>query len=122
VIHPLTRRYQTRQPHMRYPRVEKQLFSDTLFAKTKSLRMHTCAQVFTNGTAYTKFNPMKSKMEAGERLERLITELGVIPATIITDGAAEDTGGDWKETQADGAVLTLAEPNRVGDSGTLFAG
>jgi len=98
VIHPLTRRYQTRQPHMCYPRVEKQLYSDTLFAKTKSLRMHTCAQVFTNGTAYTKFYPMKSKKEAGERLERLITELGVIPATIITDGAAEETGGDWKET------------------------
>jgi hypothetical protein len=98
VIHPLTRRYQTRQPHMRYPRVEKQLYSDTLFAKTKSLRMHTCTQVFTNGTAYTKFYPMKSKKEAGERLERLITELRVILPTIITDGAAEETGGDWKET------------------------
>jgi hypothetical protein len=36
--------------------------------------------------------------EAGERLERLITELGVILATIITGGAAEETGGDWKET------------------------
>jgi hypothetical protein len=49
VIHPLTRRNQTRQPHMRYPRVEEQLFSNTMFAKTKSLRMHTCAEVFTNG-------------------------------------------------------------------------
>jgi hypothetical protein len=67
VIHPLTHRYQTRQPHMCYPRVEKQLYFDTLFAKTKSLRMHTCNQVFTNGT-------------------------------IITDPAAEETGGDWKDT------------------------
>jgi hypothetical protein len=96
VIHPLTHRYQTRQPHMCNPRVEKQLYFDTLFAKTKSLRMHTCDQVFTNCMAYTKFYLTKSKKEAGERLERLITELGVIPATIITDGAAEETGGDWK--------------------------
>jgi hypothetical protein len=58
-----------------FPRVWKQLYSDTLFAKTKSLRMHMCAQAFNNGTAYTKFYPMKSKKEAGERLERLITEL-----------------------------------------------
>jgi hypothetical protein len=82
---------------MRYPRVEKQLYSDTLFAKTKSLRMHMCAQVSTNSTAYTKFYPMKSKKEAGERLERLNTELGVIPATIITDRAVEEMDGNWKE-------------------------
>jgi hypothetical protein len=94
VVHPLTRRYQTRQPHMRYPKVETVLYSETLFAKFKAARMHTYAQVFTNGTACTKFYPMKSKKEAGERLERLIQDLRVILVTLVTGGAAEETGGE----------------------------
>jgi hypothetical protein len=56
--------------------------------------MHTCAQVFTNGTACTKFYPMKSKKEASERLERLIQDLRVILVTLVTGGAAEETGGE----------------------------
>jgi hypothetical protein len=38
VMNPLSRRYTTRLPHLRYPVVKKMLYSDTMFArKTKSL-------------------------------------------------------------------------------------
>jgi transposase len=99
VINPLARRYTTRLPHLRYPVVKKMLYSDTMFAKkTKSLRQHTCAQVFTHGVGFTHAYPMKKKSEAGDRLEKLLRTLQTIPETIMTDGAAEETGGDWKRT------------------------
>jgi hypothetical protein len=54
VINPLARLYTTRLPHLRYPVVKKTLYSDTMFAKkTKSLRQHTCVQIFTDGVRST---------------------------------------------------------------------
>jgi hypothetical protein len=88
VINPLARRYTTRLPQMRYPVVKKMLYSDTMFTKkTKS-----------DGIRFTHAYPMKKKSEAGDRLEKLLRTLQMIPETIVTDGAAEETGGDWKQT------------------------
>jgi hypothetical protein len=54
VINPLARLYTTRLPHLRYPVVKKTRYSDTMFAKkTKSLRQHTCVQIFTDGVRST---------------------------------------------------------------------
>jgi hypothetical protein len=70
-----------------------------MFAKkTKSLRQHTCAQVFTDGVGFTHAYPMKRKSEAGDRLEKLLRTLQTIPEAIVTDGAGEEIGGDWKQT------------------------
>jgi transposase len=41
---------------------------------------------------------MKKKSQDGDRLEKLLRTLQTIPETIVTDGATEDTGGDWKQT------------------------
>jgi hypothetical protein len=99
VINPLARRYTTRLLHLQYPVVKKTLYSDTMFAKkTKSLRQHTCAQVFTDGIGLTHAFPMKKKSEAGDRLEKLIRTLQTILEAIVTDGAGEEIGGDWKRT------------------------
>jgi hypothetical protein len=99
VVNPLTRRYTTRLPHLRYPVVKKTLYSDTMFAKkTKSLRQHTCAQVFMDGVGFTHAYPMKKKLEAGDRLEKLLRTLQTIPEVIVTDGAGEEIGGDWNQT------------------------
>jgi hypothetical protein len=99
VINPLAHQYTTRLPYLRYPVVKKMLYSDTMFAKkTKSLRQHTCAQVFTDGVGFTHAYPMKKKSEAGDRLEKLLRALQTIPEMIVTDGAAEEPGGDWKRT------------------------
>jgi hypothetical protein len=95
VIKPLAHRYTTRLPHLRCPVVKKMLYSDTMFAqKTKSLRQHTCAQVFTDGVGFTHAYPMKKKSEAGDRLEKLLRTLQTIPEAIVTDGAGEEIGGD----------------------------
>jgi hypothetical protein len=70
-----------------------------MFAKkTKSLRQHTCVQVFTDGVGFTHAYPMKKKLEAGDRLEKLLRTLQTIPESIVTDGAGEEIGRDWKQT------------------------
>jgi hypothetical protein len=84
---------------MRYPVVRKTLYLDTMFAKkVKSLRQHTCAQIFTDGVSFTYAYPMKKKSQAGDHLEKLLRTLQTIPEMIVTDGAAEETGWDWKQT------------------------
>jgi transposase len=98
VINPLAHRYTTRLPHLRYPVVKKMLYSDTLFErKTKSLQQHTCTQVFTDGVWFTHAYPMKKKSEAGDRLEKLLRTRQTIPEVIVTDGAGEEIGGNWKQ-------------------------
>jgi hypothetical protein len=89
----------TRLPHLRYPVVKKRLYSDTMFAqKTKSLRQHMCAQVFMDGVGFTHAYPMKKKSEAGDQLKKFLRTLQTIPEAIVTEGAGEETGGDWKRT------------------------
>jgi hypothetical protein len=41
---------------------------------------------------------MKKKSEARDRLEKLLRILQRSPEAIITDGAGEEIGGDWKRT------------------------
>jgi hypothetical protein len=82
---------------MRYPVAKKMLFSDMMFAKkTKSLRQHTCVQIFMDGIGFTHAYPMKKTSEARDRLEKLLRTLQTIPEMLVTDGAAEETGGGWK--------------------------
>jgi hypothetical protein len=99
VVNQLGRWYMMRLPHMRYPVVWKILYLDTMFVKkVKSLRQHTCTQIFTDGIGFMHASPMKKMAEADLRLEKLITTLKTISDMIVTDGAAEETGGDWKQT------------------------
>jgi hypothetical protein len=55
-----------------------------------------CTQVFTDGVGFTHAYTMKKKSEAGDRLEKLLTTLQTIPEAIVTDGAGEEIGGNWK--------------------------
>jgi hypothetical protein len=57
-----------------------------------------CAQIFTDGFGLMYAYPMKKKAEAGLQLEKLIMTLKMIPDMINTDGAVEETGGDWTQT------------------------
>jgi hypothetical protein len=51
-----------------------------------------------DGVGFTHAFPMKKKSEAGDRLEKLLRTLQMIPEAIVTDGAGEEIGGDWKRT------------------------
>ena len=90
-IGPLTRRYRTDILQLHYRRLNFTLFSDTMFAKTKSLKGFTCCQVYADGEGFVWADPMKSKSEAGRTLKRLIQDVG-IPNKIVSDGAPEQIG------------------------------
>ncbi len=76
-VHPVTRRFKTRQQAIRYPRLSGKFYTDTMFSPTISLRGYTCAQVFTDGYGYDEFYPLKSKADASRGLLGFIQESGV---------------------------------------------
>ena len=47
-IHPLTRRYRTDTMALRQRRLKNVIYTDTLFAKTKSIKGNKCMQVYCN--------------------------------------------------------------------------
>ncbi len=55
-VHPVARRFKTRQQAIRYPRLSGTFYTDTMFSPTVLLRGYTCAQVFTDGHGYDKFS------------------------------------------------------------------
>ena len=96
VIRPVERRYRTRQAQLKFPSSSRPIFSDTMFPKVKSLRGHTCAQVFTDTLGWDHFYPMKAKSEAGEALSHFVEDTKRIPNPIVSDGALEERGAAWK--------------------------
>ena len=77
---------------LRYDRLSNQFYTDTLFAKVKSLSGKTCMQVFCNADfVYT--HAMVSKSEAGEALHNFVQDVGV-PTDLVSDLAGEQTG--WR--------------------------
>jgi hypothetical protein len=92
VLHPVERRYKTRQSHLRFPTLNTRFYTDTMFSMTKSLRGNKCAQVFTNGLGYDLFYPLKKESEVAEALNEVIRSVGV-PKELISDGAKAETHG-----------------------------
>jgi hypothetical protein len=92
VLHPVERRYRTRQAHLRFPSLNTRLYTDTMFATTKSLRGNKCAQVFTNGVGYDLFYPLKKESMASEALNEVIRTVGV-PKELVSDGARAELYG-----------------------------
>jgi hypothetical protein len=95
VLHPTERRVRTRMSHLRYRRLKSKFFSDTMFSKTKSLTLDTCAQVFVNDLDFTKFYPMRLRSDASDQLRTFVKEVGIMDS-LITDGAPELLNGKWK--------------------------
>lgn len=96
---PFTRRVKTRQSALRYPRLNDYLYSDTMFSDVVSKpRQNTCAQLFVTAKRYGRVYPMRTKGQAGEKLNQFITNTG-IPLGLITDGAKEELLGQWDEVR-----------------------
>lgn len=102
-LHPIERRYRTKNAMLRYNRLSCQIYSDTFFANCSSLTGNKCAQLFVTDFGYLKFTAMKNKSEAGFALQELIREVG-IPPRIHTDGAKELTSGKWREVCRDSNI------------------
>jgi ribosomal protein L31E len=94
-ILPLTRRYRTDLLSQRLRRLNSRFFTDTLFAKSKSIIGNSCAQIFTNAQGFLTIIPIASKSEAGATLDEFVQDVG-IPNELVFDGASEQSG---KKTQ-----------------------
>eukprot|EP00590_Aulacoseira_subarctica_P006586 CAMPEP_0172433836 /NCGR_PEP_ID=MMETSP1064-20121228/69845_1 /TAXON_ID=202472 /ORGANISM="Aulacoseira subarctica , Strain CCAP 1002/5" /LENGTH=270 /DNA_ID=CAMNT_0013181965 /DNA_START=226 /DNA_END=1035 /DNA_ORIENTATION=+ len=92
---PLRARVRTRQSSLRYHRLNTLLYSDTLFSNTKSTKGNTCAQLFVTDTQYVDIKGMKTKGEAGDKLNEFITTTGIPEGGLVTDGAKEELYGRW---------------------------
>ena len=87
---PLYRRYRTDLMSLRYNRLNDRFYTDTLFAKVKSLSGKTCMQVFCNADfVYT--HAMVSKSEAGDALHNFAQDVG-IPKDLVRVLSGEQTG------------------------------
>jgi hypothetical protein len=91
---PIERRLKTSQAHLRFPTLIITLYFDTLFSHVRSVRGHTCAQIFTDGHGFVRVHPMKNKSEAHHALMRFIHEVRV-PKNLLTDRAPEEMRGEW---------------------------
>ena len=83
------RRFKSFGKHLNYPTLMGRWYSDTLFAKCRSIRGFTCGQLFTNGLGDTFIYPLRKKREAGHGLKSFILENGAMK-TLITDNAKEE--------------------------------
>ena len=92
VLHPVERRYRTRQAQLRFPTLNTKLYTDTLFSSTKSIHGNKCAQVFTNGIGFDLFYPLKAEADIGDALNEVVRTIGV-PKELVSDGAKAETQG-----------------------------
>ena len=95
VIMPGEKRTTRRLNFLRFPRRRLKLYTDTFFAKLKSKRQKTAAQVYTDGLGYDLFYPMRNKSgaEIATTFESVVKCTGV-PDTLVSDGAKEEVSGD----------------------------
>ena len=96
-VHPTDRRLPTHKPHLSFPMIRKKFYTDTMFSKITSLRKNKCAQVWTDGSGYSLFYPLATKASAYLTISRMVHDVQGIPEVIVSDGAREETGRQWKE-------------------------
>ena len=78
------------------PRLQCEVYTDTFFARTKSLRGNTCAQIFATAFHFVRAYPMKDKKHAHESLDDFFHEVGV-PQVLVPDNAKELVLGEFKK-------------------------
>ena len=95
-INPTDRRLSTRLPHLAFPMLRnRKMYTDTLFAKVKSIRSNVCAQDWTDGNGYSLFYPLRSKEDAYTTVSKMVHDMRGIPEVIVSDGSGEQTGKKW---------------------------
>ena len=67
-IHPLHRRYRTKQLQYRYNWLNTKLYADVFFSSVPSLSGNTCGVIFVNNLGFSHIVPMKSKSQEGNAL------------------------------------------------------
>ena len=80
---------------LRHRRLRADVYTDTLFAETKSLDQHTCGQIFATDFGWVHFVPMRKRSEAPSTLPPLFDEYGIFNH-IVPDNAPELTSLEFK--------------------------
>jgi hypothetical protein len=93
-LRPTDRRLSTSLPHLAYSMITRTFYSDTMFAKLKSLHQCSTAQVWTDGQEYALLYPIKSKASSYETIHLMCSDINAIPKVVITDNAMEETHGN----------------------------
>jgi hypothetical protein len=81
---------------LKYRHLRSSVYTDTLFAKVKSLRQNTCGQIFCTDFQWQRFYPLRSKADAHLALDQLHRDVGVFQL-IIPDNAMEMVEGEFKK-------------------------
>jgi hypothetical protein len=89
-------RFRTRQIHLHYHILQTDVYSDTLFSETKSVRGYECAQIFVASQDFAVVHPVKLKSDAPYKLDLFCKTYG-LPLMLLTDNAPEDTKGEWNK-------------------------
>ena len=109
-VHPIDRRFRTRNTALKYNSLNCRFTSDTFFASTPSILRNTCAQLFMSDFGFGKFCPQRLKSEAGFSLQEFLQDIG-IPRHIHTDVAKEMTLGTWQKVCKEAGIKTsTSEP------------
>jgi hypothetical protein len=105
-VHPIDKRFRTRNTALKYNALNCRFTSDTFFATTPSILRNTCAQLFMSDFGFGKFCPQRLKSEAGFSLQEFLQDVG-IPRHIHTDVAKEMTLGTWQKVCKEAGIKTL---------------
>ena len=75
-------------------RLNTEMYTDTVYFATKSIRQFTCAQLFCTDFQWSYFVPLKTTSDAHLSLDRLFHNVG-IPRIMIPDNHPSLTAGDF---------------------------
>jgi hypothetical protein len=115
----MTKRYRPTRNFMRYKQIRLpagEFYTDTMIAKIRSIRGHTCAQIYGNKFGYIKAYPLNKhdKQNLGDSLSLIIQDVGVMQK-LHTDNAPEMVGRKtpfFARARKEGIDLTTNEPLR----------
>ena len=97
VLYPtLSRRFRTNDRQLRYRRLPVTLFTDTMYASTKSRRGNKCAQIFGSQEGWCRAYPMQKESQAHEALSLLHQREGV-PNVMVMDNAQTQVQGQFRQ-------------------------
>ena len=111
MLHPyLIRRFQTNDLHLRYRRLQHNVFDDTLLARTKFKRGKKYAEIFVTKFGWSCEFPMAKNRDTRGSLSLLFQWDGVTPKTIV-DISKEQPLGVFKHKVVEaGCHLRQKEP------------
>ena len=113
----LTKRYRPSWDFMRYRQIRLpvgEFYTDTMISKVRSIRGHTCAQIYGNKLGYIKAYPLgkHDNQSLGDSLSFIFQDAGVMQK-LHTDNAPEMFGRKtpfFARARKEGIDLTTIEP------------